>query len=127
MEENNDKEDFDHNKFTYFVNENPTGEWIRLPDLTLNQLNQSKNIKHILSGNLNTRLVTNPVFEGREKEFLRAQIARIVHATTVVPDGIFAVDEKNLVNKKEEEDESSKDVKTTNELNSHESWVWYRP
>jgi len=42
----------------------------------------------MLTGDLNRRLVTNPAFNGREKEYLRAQIARIVHSTTLVPDGL---------------------------------------
>lgn len=88
MEESGDKDDYDLNKFTYFVNDSPTGDWYKLPNLDLNTFLQAQRIKRIISGDLNSRLVTNPEFDGREKEFLRAQIARIVHATTLIPDGL---------------------------------------
>jgi len=64
------------------------GDWQQLPNLTTEMLVQSKRIKHLLSGDLNKRLVTNPEFNGREKEYLRAQIARIVHSNTICPDGL---------------------------------------
>lgn len=74
---------------------------------------------------MNKRLVTNPEFDGREKEFLRAQIARITYATTLGPDGLYDKEEdgNNLLLK----DEEGRDVKGTLDLNSHESWVWMRP
>lgn len=125
MEEVNDKDEYDLNKYTYFVNDNPTGEWQRLPDIQPHHVTQSTRIKHLLTGNLNTRLVTNPVFDGREKEFLRAQIARIVHATTVCPEGLFEKDEEGggIVPK----DEETREIKSTQELNSLEQWCWLRP
>jgi len=50
------------------VNDNPTGDWLCLPPLTPELLVQAQKIKHLLTGNLNKRLVTNPEFNGREKE-----------------------------------------------------------
>jgi hypothetical protein len=38
---------------------------------------QSQKIKRIISGDYNLQLNTNPSFDGPEKSFLRAQIARI--------------------------------------------------
>lgn len=76
------------------MNANPTDEWKLLEDLkmsadkTFPHIVQAKNIKHIISGDLDTRLVTNPEFDGKEKLFLRAQISRIAHGTTVCPTGI---------------------------------------
>lgn len=70
-------------------------------------------------------MVTNPEFEGREKEFLRVQIARIVHATTICPDGLWDKDEETggIALK----DEDTKETKGTNELNSIDQWMWLRP
>jgi hypothetical protein len=105
------------------VNEIPTGDWYKLPNLDLNLLLQSQRIKRIISGDLNARLVTNPEFDGREKEFLRAQIARIVHSTTLIPEGLYDKDDEGtgIVLKEEP------DVKATGDLNSHENWVYARP
>lgn len=86
-----EKDEFDHNKFRYFVIENPTrvgGDWHELPSLDIQTLLQAQRIKRIISGELKARLVTNPEFDGPEESFLRAQIARIAHATTLMPTGI---------------------------------------
>lgn len=79
----------------------------------------------MLTGDLNRRLVTNPEFNGREKEYLRAQLSRIVHSTTICPDGLYEKDEEGLgiIPK----DEENKEIKSTFDLNSSESWVWLRP
>ena len=43
----------------------------------------------LFSGDLERKIITNPFFFGQEKHYLRAQIARISHGTTVVPNGLF--------------------------------------
>ena len=50
-------------------------------------------------------IITNPFFFGKEKIYLRAQIARISHGTTVVPRGLFALEEA------EEEGAPQKEIK----------------
>jgi hypothetical protein len=45
------------------------------------------------TGELNRQIFTNPHFFGQEKHYLRAQIARIMHSTTLVPKGIYKVQE----------------------------------
>lgn len=42
-----------------------------------------------MTGNLNAPLNTNPPFPGKERHFLRAQIARIAHNTTIAPAGLY--------------------------------------
>jgi radial spoke head protein 4A len=42
-----------------------------------------------MTGNLNAGLNTNPPFPGKERHFLRAQIARISHSCTLVPVGMY--------------------------------------
>lgn len=52
-------------------------------------------------------------------------LARIVHSTTVCPDGLFDKDEEGTgIAPKEDE---AKELKSTADLNLHESWVWLRP
>lgn len=47
-----------------------------------------------MTGNLNANLDTNPQFPGKERHFLRAQIARIAHGTTIIPKGLIEIDEE---------------------------------
>lgn len=121
-----DKDDYDLNKYTYFVNENPTnsGDWYELPPLDNNLIVQSQKIKRIISGDYNLKLVTNPAFDGPEKSFLRAQIARITHSTTLMPDGLQDKDEESG-NCAEKGDD--KEFKSTQDLINPENWVFSRP
>ena len=50
-------------------------------------------MKHIFTGDLNAEISTNPPFKGKERHLLRATLARIFHATAIVPKGLFAMDE----------------------------------
>lgn len=43
----------------------------------------------LFTGNLTRQIYTNPFFEGQEQHYLRAQIARIVHSTTLIPKGLM--------------------------------------
>jgi len=49
----------------------------------------AKNTKVVFSGNLERSIITNPFFFGKEKHYLRAQIARISHSTTLVPKNYY--------------------------------------
>lgn len=71
------------NKFKYFVASTSLSEWSKLPDLAPAQLKAARQIKVLFTGNLERQIFTNPFFEGQEKHYLRAQIARIHHATTL--------------------------------------------
>ena len=51
----------------------------------------SRQIKHIFTGDLNAPVISNPFFKGKEENLLRAQIARISHATTLIPKDHFRV------------------------------------
>lgn len=75
-------------------------------------------IKHICTGNLNASIDSNPPFPGKERHFLRAQIARITHATVIVPKGLLEVDEESGKEKYTEEFQ----VPGTEELKSPEVW-----
>jgi len=51
-------------------------------------------IKHVFTGNLNANVNVNPTFNGKERHLLRATLARIFHATALVPKGLLAEDEE---------------------------------
>jgi len=50
-----------------------------------------------MTGCLNSPLNTNPPFPGKERHYLRAQIARISHNVTIAPAGLYgeSQDENN--------------------------------
>jgi radial spoke head protein 4A len=55
----------------------------------------ARKVKVIITGDLEKKIYTNPPFEGTEKNYLRAQIARISHSTALYPKGLYKVDEEN--------------------------------
>ena len=79
----------------YWVTDNFLEKWIKLPDVSIKDILAARQIKVLLSGDLERPIFTNPFFFGKEKHFLRAQIARIVHSTTLVPKGLYKVNEEN--------------------------------
>lgn len=76
----------------------------------------------MLTGNLNASIDSNPPFPGKERHFLRAQIARITHATSLIPKGLMEVDEEG---KEKYADEFN--VPGTEELKALEAWSHAHP
>lgn len=79
--------------------------------------------KCLFTGNLNKKVISVPPFPGCERHLLRCQLARITHATQVVPKGIFDLDEESGNIKTA--DEAA--VPGTEELKSLENWVHRYP
>ena len=73
-----------------------------------------------MTGNLNATIDSNPPFPGKERHFLRAQIARITHATTIIPKGLLEIDEET--NKEKYTEDFA--VPGTEELKSLETWCF---
>jgi radial spoke head protein 4/6 len=80
-------------------------------------------IKHICTGNLNASIDSNPPFPGKERHFLRAQIARITHGTVMIPKGLLEMDDETGKEKFAEEFA----VPGTEELKSLEVWGHQHP
>ncbi|XP_061170080.1 radial spoke head protein 6 homolog A-like [Saccostrea echinata] len=91
------------NKHIYFVCNEPGLLWTRLPHINPAQIVIARKIRHFFTGDLNEHIVSHPPFPGLEKNYLRAQIARISAATTVSPIGYFRFDD----NEEEEDAEES--------------------
>ena len=47
----------------------------------------------LFTGDLERPIFTNPFFFGREKHYLRAQLSRIIHSTTLQPMGVSKLEE----------------------------------
>jgi radial spoke head protein 4A len=81
------------NLFTYFATTDLSGEWTALPDVTPQQIVASTKIRKFLTGSLTADVRAYPPFPGKEDAYLRALLARIVHATTLCPVGKFVMPE----------------------------------
>jgi len=77
------------NEYVYWATDNILADWVQLPDVNPEHIKAARQFKHILTGDLNAEVLSNPPFPGKERHFLRAQIARIAHATTLHPKGLL--------------------------------------
>ncbi|XP_036145932.1 radial spoke head protein 6 homolog A [Monomorium pharaonis] len=97
------------NKKVYFVCNAPgLDEWIELPTVTPQQIVIARQIVRYCTGNLETPIYSFPPFPGTEKNYLRAQIARISATTHVSPIGFFTFggeDEDELIKEERKEKE----------------------
>ncbi|CAG9789520.1 unnamed protein product [Diatraea saccharalis] len=77
------------NRKVYWVCSQPGEQWICLPDVTPEQLRVARLTVRCMTGDLDAEVLTFPPFEGTERNYLRAQVARIAAATSVSPQGFF--------------------------------------
>lgn len=106
------------NKSVFWVTDNLLHDWIQLPDLKPEHVKCARLIKHVFTGDLNAAINSNPAFPGKERHLLRAQLARIAHATMIIPKGLFEIDEETN-EMKFAEDFS---MPATDELKSLDTW-----
>lgn len=110
----------------YWACNSPLDGWTQLPDLSPSDIQAAREIKVFFTGDLERKIITNPFFFKREKNFLRAQIARISFGTTIVPKGMYRPTEENP---KEIEDnnpaEGAIQIPSTIQMGKAEMWVHY--
>ena len=82
------------NQIVFWVTDNILNDWIQLPDCKPEHIIAARMIKHVFSGDLNSTIESNPPFPGKERHFLRAQLARIFTATSISPKGLFEFDDE---------------------------------
>ena len=83
-------------------------------------IGQSRNIKVNFTGDLERDIITNPFFFGKEKHYLRAQIARISFSTTLIPKGQLRVSEEGEIEPIPEEEGFK--IASTEELCDANNW-----
>lgn len=112
------------NKYAYWVSQSvESGVWTKLPNVTCAQIVTARMFKRFLTGNLEAPVPSYPPFPGVEKNLLRAQIARIVGATSISPDGYFALDDSEPpVVKLAEEEALAEFPKASSTLKDPEAW-----
>lgn len=96
-------------------------DWVQLPDLQPEHIIAARMIKHIFTGNLNSLIDSNPPFPGKERHYLRAQIARITFGTHLVPKDYLKIEEDDNGVAKEMFAEEYQ-LPGTEELRNLESW-----
>ncbi|XP_039963511.1 radial spoke head protein 4 homolog A-like [Bactrocera tryoni] len=77
------------NRFSYFVVNSVSDDWMELPMVTPSQIKVSREIKKFLTGDLEAEIQSYPCFPGKEKHYLRALIARITAGTYIAPHGYY--------------------------------------
>lgn len=81
------------NELVYFATNDPGLPWTELPQVTPAQISGARLVRKFFTGDLQADVRAFPPFPGKEKEYLRAQIARIGHATILCPKGKFMLEE----------------------------------
>ncbi|CAG9565720.1 unnamed protein product [Danaus chrysippus] len=77
------------NKKVFYVCNQPGEPWICLPDVTPDQIRVARLTVRCMTGDLDAEVLTFPPFEGTERNYLRAQLARIQAATSISPQGFY--------------------------------------
>uniref|UniRef100_A0A672U8W1 Radial spoke head component 4A n=2 Tax=Strigops habroptila TaxID=2489341 RepID=A0A672U8W1_STRHB len=94
------------NKYVYFVCNEPSSPWVKLPPVTPAQIVCARKIKKFFTGRLDAPIVSFPPFPGNEANYLRAQIARISAGTQISPIGFYQFSEEEG----DEEEEGGRDT-----------------
>lgn len=111
------------NTTIFWVTDNLLNDWIQLPDVRPEQVMVARMIKYMFTGDLNATIDSCPPFPGKERHLLRAQLARLTHATELCPKGSFEVDEETNEVKAAEEPPAV----GLEELKSLEAWSHLHP
>ncbi|CAG9862562.1 unnamed protein product [Phyllotreta striolata] len=109
---------FGLNKLVYYVNTGIGEPWIQLPDVTPKQIRTSRLVYKSFTGNLDEPVLTYPKFPGNEREYLRAQIARITSGTQISPLGYYTFGGVQLGEGEEEEEEEGQGEEAAEEAKS---------
>ncbi len=106
------------NQFAYWVCSSPADpKWTPLPDVAPSDVANARAINVLLTGELDRKIHTNPFFAKTEKYFLRAQIARIVQSTTLVPARVYRLVEESTTEIEENTpEEGPVPVPSTNDM-----------
>ena len=97
------------NKKVFFVCNEIGEKWVKLPHVTPADISTTRHITKLLTGSLDSPVISSPPFDGNESNYLRALIARISASTQISPTGYYTFGEEE-----EEDDEDLKETFSTN-------------
>ncbi len=113
------------NKYAYWAIQNVESvQWIRLPNVNMEQIVKTRQFKRLLTGNLEANVPSYPPFPGKEKHLLRAIIALVVGETSVSPDGFYDLDDSDppVVKPAEAEAFNERFPKSASDLKEPDAW-----
>jgi hypothetical protein len=87
----------------------------------------ARTIKHIMTGNLDAPVLSMPWFPGKERHFLRAQIARISATCSLAAKGWYEPDEEAGPGKIKEAEAPTESFPGQEDLASEAGWVHRMP
>ena len=111
------------NGTVFWVTHNLMNDWIQLPDAQPEHIQCARLVVKMMTGHLNSAVNSCPPFPGKERHFLRAQLARLQHTTEICPKGLYEIDEETNEQKFAEEFA----IPSTDELKSMEAWCHVQP
>ena len=82
------------NGTVFWVTHNLMNDWIQLPDAQPEHIQCARMVVKMMTGQLNASVNSCPPFPGKERHFLRAQLARLQHTTEICPKGLYEIDEE---------------------------------
>lgn len=94
------------NRYIYFVCNCPGLPWIKLPHVSPKMIDEARKIRSFFTGCLSTMINGY----GPEKNYLRAQIARISASTHISPAGFYILSNSNEDAGEEEGENSDSEI-----------------
>ena len=80
------------NRYSYFVTNSPGLPWSKLPDVTPSMIESARKVRQFFTGCLSSPVFGYPNSFQSEKDYLRAQIARITASTHISPAGFYLLE-----------------------------------
>ncbi len=82
------------NRYIFWVSNSILEDWYELPDINAEQLLASQKFKYYFTGDLNSKVKSFNPFPGKESHLLKCQIIRIMHSSSIVPEGYLRANAK---------------------------------
>lgn len=126
-EPEDDEYTYELNSKVYYVCNDLFDEWTELPLISGREIQISKHIVKYFTGDLEAEVSRSPWFPGRERNYLRAIIARISGSTHISPEGTYTITtemKKKSFNVIRKEETNPKKMEDLFELNT---WVHHEP
>jgi len=111
------------NTFTYWVSAGGCAPWMRLPAARASHIVAARSIKRLMTGNLDSPVLSMPWFPGKERHLLRSQIARISATCTLAPRGWYEADEEAGDGKIKEAEGAADSFPGPDELATDAAWT----
>lgn len=108
------------NQYTYFVTNSPGLPWTKLPDVKPAMIEHARQIRSLFTGCLSAPVNGYPSYPGVEREYLRAQIARITATTHISPAGFYLLTESEDENEEEETTISGENKGSRDRVHRHD-------